>query len=208
MGGTASSRIIDVASISIDERVEAFTTPGRGFFDARKDWDRRIADYGEAIKLGPKDTGPSSFRCEAYRATGPRRGHCRSRPERSRSIRNMARPTTTVVWPLGLHEYDAALADHCEAVGVVSRVTSAYARRGRRIDGKGEFDQAVDVITEAGSIDPLCAFRFTAKGRVLQEKVVSEKERSRPAIAGCGGRHSFLIFLFGFRLAQHCLERQ
>ena len=44
---TACSRIIDDASEQVAERVEAFKNRGRGSFN-RKDYDRAIADYGEA----------------------------------------------------------------------------------------------------------------------------------------------------------------
>ena len=54
VGGAACSRIIDDASEQVAERVKAFNNRGRGSFN-RKDYDRAIADYGEAIKLSPKD---------------------------------------------------------------------------------------------------------------------------------------------------------
>src|SRR5215217_6215089 len=64
-GGAACSRIIDDASVSVAERVRAFKNRGRGFFNG-KDYDRAIADYGEAIKLSPKDASAFAHRCEAY----------------------------------------------------------------------------------------------------------------------------------------------
>src|SRR6266480_2166495 len=65
VGGAACSRIIDDASEQVAERVKAFTNRGRGSFN-RKDYDRAIADYGEAIKLSPKDASAFTHRCEAY----------------------------------------------------------------------------------------------------------------------------------------------
>ncbi|MBV9979615.1 MAG: hypothetical protein JO365_06360, partial [Bradyrhizobium sp.] len=50
----ACSRIIDDASEQVAERVEALKSRARGSFN-RKDYDRAIADYGEAVKLSPKD---------------------------------------------------------------------------------------------------------------------------------------------------------
>ena len=64
-GGAACSRIIDDASEQLAGRVEAFKNRGRGSFN-RKDYDRAIADYGEAIKLSPKDAWAFAHRCEAY----------------------------------------------------------------------------------------------------------------------------------------------
>ncbi len=65
VAGAACSRIIDDAGEQVAERVEAFKNRGRGAFN-RKDYDRAIADYGEAIKLSPKDAWLFAHRCEAY----------------------------------------------------------------------------------------------------------------------------------------------
>src|SRR5882672_10654391 len=65
VGGAACSRIIDDASEQVAERVKAFMNRGRGSFNG-KDYDRAIADYGEAIKLSPKDAWAFAHRCEAY----------------------------------------------------------------------------------------------------------------------------------------------
>src|SRR5689334_7766375 len=64
-GGAACSRIIDDADVSVTDRVKAFKNRGRGAFN-RKDYDPAIADYGEAIKLSPKDASTFAHRCEAY----------------------------------------------------------------------------------------------------------------------------------------------
>src|SRR5258705_10834433 len=54
VGGAACSRIVDDANESVAERVEAFKSRGRDSFN-RKEYDRAIADYSEAVKLSPKD---------------------------------------------------------------------------------------------------------------------------------------------------------
>jgi tetratricopeptide (TPR) repeat protein len=65
IGFAACGRIIDDASVSMAERIKTFKSRGRGFFNSR-DYDRAIADYGEAIKLSPKDASAYAHRCEAY----------------------------------------------------------------------------------------------------------------------------------------------
>jgi tetratricopeptide (TPR) repeat protein len=65
LGDAACSRIIDDASEQVAERIKAFKNRGRGSFN-EKDYDRAIADYGEAIKLSPKDAWAFAHRCEAY----------------------------------------------------------------------------------------------------------------------------------------------
>ena len=54
LGDAACSRIIDDAGEPVAERVKAFENRGRGSFKG-KDYDRAIADYGEAIKLSLKN---------------------------------------------------------------------------------------------------------------------------------------------------------
>jgi len=61
-GSAACSRIIDDAGASVAERVKAFKNRGRGAFKARE-YDRAIADYGEAIKLSPNDASAFAHRC-------------------------------------------------------------------------------------------------------------------------------------------------
>src|SRR5215217_5458031 len=63
--GAACSRIMDDASEQVAERVKAFKDRGRGAFNGR-DYDRAIADYGEAIRLNPNDASAFAHRCEAY----------------------------------------------------------------------------------------------------------------------------------------------
>src|ERR1700739_2191813 len=65
VGFAACNRIIDDANVSVAERVKAFKNRGRGSFNSR-DYDRAIVDYGEAIKLSPKDAWAFAHRCEAY----------------------------------------------------------------------------------------------------------------------------------------------
>src|SRR6266700_4474088 len=65
IGGAACSRIIDDASEQVAERVKAFTNRGRGSFN-RKDYDRAIAEYGEAIKLSLNFACSFTHRGEAY----------------------------------------------------------------------------------------------------------------------------------------------
>ena len=75
VGDAACSRIIDDASEPVAERVKAFENRGRGSFN-RKDYDRAIADYGEAIKLSPKNAWAFAHRCQAYESKEDHaRGH-------------------------------------------------------------------------------------------------------------------------------------
>src|SRR5258708_12233462 len=167
VGGGACSRIIDDASEQVAERVKAFTNRGRGSFN-RKDYDRAIADYGEAIKLSPKDATAFTHRCEAYES---KEDHVAAIADCTEAIKNDPK----YGWPYnnrgvayyGLHEYDAALADHAEAIRGDSRDVWAYARRGMAWTEKGEFDQAVTDITAPVTIHPKNPFGSGQKGQPL-----------------------------------------
>ena len=113
---TACSRIIDDASEQVAERVEAFKNRGRGSFN-RKDYDRAIADYGEAIKLSPKDTWAFAHRCEAYESKEDQNAAIADCTEAIKidPKYGWAYNNRGVAY-YGLHEYDAALADHAEAI--------------------------------------------------------------------------------------------
>src|SRR5712664_3689446 len=98
VGFAACSRIIDDANVSVAERVKAFKNRGRGSFNG-KDYDRAIADYGEAIKLSPKDAWAFAHRCEAYES---KEDHVAAIADCTEAIKidpNMAGPTTTVASP-------------------------------------------------------------------------------------------------------------
>ena len=116
LGGAACDRIIGDAGEPVAERIKALKNRGRGAFN-KKDYDRAIADYGEAIKLGPKDASAFAHRCEAYES---KEDHAAAIADCSEAIRidpkyGWARNNRGVAW-YGLHDYDAALADHSEAI--------------------------------------------------------------------------------------------
>ena len=117
LGRAACSRIIDDASEPVAERVKAFKNRGRGAFNG-KDYDRAIADYGEAIKLSPKDASAFTHRCEAYES---KQDHNAAIADCTEAIKidpkyGWAYNNRGVAY-YGLHEYDAAPLD--------SRLTTA-----------------------------------------------------------------------------------
>ncbi len=184
VGFAACSRIIDDANVSVAERVKAFKNRGRGSFNS-KDYDRAIADYGEAIKLSPKDAWAFAHRCEAYES---KEDHDAAITDCTEAIKidpkyGWAYNNRGVAY-YGLHEYDAALADHAEAIRVDSRDVWSYARRGMAWTEKGEFDQAIADITQAVTIDPKYAFGFGQRGQALfRKRLITKKGGWEPAIA-------------------------
>ena len=91
--------------------------PGAAASFNGKEYDRAIADYGEAIRLSPKDAWAFAHRCEAYES---RKDHEAAIADCTEAIRidpkyGSAWNNRGVAW-CGLHDY-AALADHAEAIG-------------------------------------------------------------------------------------------
>ena len=167
VGGAACSRIIDDANVSVADRVKAFVNRGRGAFNA-KDYDRAIADYGEAIKLSPKDASAFAHRCEAYES---KEDHVAAIADCTEAIRidpkyGRAYNNRGVAY-YGLHEYDAALADHAEAIKVNSGMCGpmpAAAWRGRK--------------------------RVNSTRRSPISPRRSQSIRNTPLVSAKGGRHS------------------
>jgi tetratricopeptide (TPR) repeat protein len=136
VGFETCSRIIDDASVSVAQRVKAFKSRGRGSFNS-KNYDRAIADYGEAIRLSPKDAWAFAHRCEAYES---KEDHDAAIADCTEAVKidpkfGWAYNNRGVAY-YGLHEYDVALADHAEAIRVNSRDAWAYPPR-HGVDGKG-----------------------------------------------------------------------
>jgi tetratricopeptide (TPR) repeat protein len=184
VGGAACSRIIDDASEQVAERVKAFKNRGRGSFNG-KDYDRAIADYGEAIKLSPKDAWAFARRCEAYES---KEDHDAAIADCTEAIKIDPKYgwayNNRGVANYGLHEYYAALADHAEAIKVDSRDVWAYTRHGMAWTEKGEFEQAVADIAEPVTIDPKYAFGFGQRGQALfKKRLITKKGGWESAIA-------------------------
>ena len=149
VGSAACSRIIDDASAPVAQRVQAFKNRGRGAFTA-KDYDRAIADYGEAIKLSPKDAWAFAHRCEAYES---KEDHNAAIADCTEAIRIDPKYgfayNNRGVAHFGLHDYDAALADHDEAIEINAGDAFAHVRRGMAWTEKGEFERALADINDA-----------------------------------------------------------
>ena len=136
LGATACSRIIDDAGEPVAERIKAFKNRGRGAFN-KKDYDRAIADYGEAIKLSPNDAWALAHRCEAYES---KEDHAAAIADCSEAIRidpkyGWAHNNRGVAC-YGLHDYDAALADHSEAIRLDSGGYLGLCAPRHGVDGK------------------------------------------------------------------------
>src|SRR4051812_16885601 len=58
-------------------------------------------------------------------------------------------------------DYDAAIADESEVIGIDPGFAEAYMRRGVAFFGKGEFDRAISDSTRAIEIDPLNVRAYT-----------------------------------------------
>ena len=129
VGFEACSRIIDDASASAAQRVNAFKNRGRGSFNS-KNYDRAIADYGEAIKLSPKDAWAFAHRCEAYES---KEDHDAAIADCAEAIKidpkyGWAYNNRGIAY-YGLHEYDAALAAHSSRSADVAASAGIASRR-------------------------------------------------------------------------------
>ncbi len=153
-----------------------------------KDYDRAIADYGEAIKLSPKDAWAFAHRCEAYAG---KEDHNAAIADCTEAIRidpkyGFAYNNRGIAY-YGLHDYDAALADHDEAIAINAKDAWAHVRHGMAWTEKGEFERAIADINEALTIDPKYAFAFGQRGQAqFRKRLITKKGGWEPAIEDFG----------------------
>ena len=171
VGDAACSRIVDDANESVAERVEAFKNRGRGSFN-KKDYDRAIADYGEAVKLSPEDAWAFAHRCEAYESKEDQDAavaHCtaaiRIEPEYGWAYNNRGAAY------YGLHgEFDPAVADITEAVTIDPKYAFGFGQRGqalfrkRLITKKDGWEPAIADYSEAIKLDQNLVWLYSSRG--------------------------------------------
>lgn len=141
---------------------------GRGYFQERgycwerkKEYDKAIADYSEAIRLYPEYAGAYNNRGivlqkkqEYDKAIADYNEAIRLDPKYALAYNNRGN-----AWH-EKQEYDKAIADYNEAIRLDSKYASAYNNRGTVWYEKQEYDEAIANYNEAIRLDPKFASAY------------------------------------------------
>ena len=133
---------------------EEFRSRGWTFVE-RRDWDRAITDFNEAIRLDPNFARAYRNRSVAYFRKGD---HNRALADANQSIRidpNNYNSYSNRGWLyLEMGDNDRAIADYSEAIRLDDPNADSYNNRGLAYERKGDFDRAITDYNEAIRLDP------------------------------------------------------
>jgi lipoprotein NlpI len=135
---------------------------------AKRETERAIADYTEAIKLNPSYVNAYFNRGVAYRAT---REIERAIADYNEVIK-LNRSDAGAYNNRGLAyqdqgELDRAIADHSEAIRLFPRYADAYNDRGLAHQGKGQIERAIADYNEAIRLSPKYEWAYANRGRAF-----------------------------------------
>jgi len=142
-------------------RAGIYTDRGRAYYD-KKDYDRAIADYDEALKINPNLVPAYNDRGVAHH---DRRDHDRAITNFNEAIR--INPNYALAYSNRGRAYhakgdsDRAIADYNEALRINPSYVLAYYNRGRAYHAKGDSDRAIADYDEAIRRNPELAKRTT-----------------------------------------------
>jgi tetratricopeptide (TPR) repeat protein len=146
----------------------------------RKDYDRAIAEYTEAIRREPTVAAYYTKRGIAW---GAKKEYDRAAADCSRTIRlnpKDARAYASRAYASHQGEYDKAIADCDQAIRLEPQSARAYVNRGYAYTRKRAYDKAIADCTRAMRLDPRDASAPYNRGHVYYFK-----KQYRKALADC-----------------------
>jgi tetratricopeptide (TPR) repeat protein len=157
---------------------QAITEFDKGLeFSARRDWEKAIARYTEAIRLKPDDADAYYLRGNAYEKSGESdqaikdwgkaiscyRKAIRLNPDDAHSYHFRGNAYYS------LAEFDKAIRDYTAAIRLMPTGSTSYNNRGNAYDKKGEHDKAIADYTEAIRITPDDAIAYMNRARAYSQ---------------------------------------
>jgi tetratricopeptide (TPR) repeat protein len=143
----------------------AFSNRGSAYSD-KGDNDRAIADYGEAIRINPKQIKAIYNRGVAWLEKGD---NDRAIADYTEVIRLDPKDPDPLdgrglVYRI-MGEYDRAITDYNAAIKLDPKSSKGFVGRGAAYQGKGDNDRAIADYNEAIRLDPKSALAYSARGR-------------------------------------------
>ena len=140
-------------------------------YRAKKDYDRAIADYSEAIKLEPGSAFRYSDRAGVY---AERKDYDRAIADHSEAIK--LDPKSAVMYSnrgnshYERKNFDQAIADYSEGIKLSPKEAAMYLRRGNTYFEKKDYDRAIVDFSEAIKLDPKFTLAYNNRGTVFYFK--------------------------------------
>ncbi len=138
-----------------DDLARAYVWRGITYARFKGDWDRAIADFSEALRLGTKDAGAYAGRAAAY----IRKGDIdRALPDLNEGLRlDPKHPGVRNVFAnyyIKKGDYERALPEVTESLRLAPQYSYAFITRGEIYENKGEYNHALADFRTALSFDP------------------------------------------------------
>ena len=155
-------------------------------YGKKKEYDRAIADYNQALQLNPKYAKAFNNRALAYsykneydRAIADFNQALKLNPENAKAFNNRG---------LGYYyknEYDRAIADFNQALQLNPNFAEFFNNRGLAYKDKKEYDRAIADFNQALLLNPKNAYAFNSRGSAYELKgdKVKAIESYRQALA-------------------------
>ena len=138
---------------------------GGNSWSAKKEYDKAIQDFDEAIRLDPKNARAFNNRGSAWSG---KQEYDKAIQDFDEAIRldhryALAFYNRGVAW-IGKQEYDKAIRDYDEAIRLNPKYAPAFYNRGVAWGAKQEYDKAIQDFDEAILLDPKLAVAFFSRG--------------------------------------------
>ncbi|MFY9989669.1 MAG: tetratricopeptide repeat protein [Rhodoplanes sp.] len=150
----ACSRAITSGSISPNDLARAYFNRGRAYYQ-KQDYSLAIADYGEVIKLDPKNAWAFIFRGNAYKA---KQDYDLAIADYSEALKLDPKNAGTFYARGNAYkakqDYSLAIADYGEVIKLDPKYAWAFIARGNAYKAKQDYDLAIADYREAKKLDP------------------------------------------------------